>query len=79
LNIRKDRFPEIKKIFGVKGFFYAVVYSPLYYKNGKKEKTRHAVLIDRNFNIVHPVNKAYDGLKQFPEAEALGYNGITEI
>lgn len=76
-----DRFNEIKDMPGVKGYFYAGVLSPTYYTsdNWNKQWTTHAVIIDKQFNIVHPVNKSYVGIKQFPEAQRLGYNGIIDI
>ncbi len=39
----------------------------------------HAVIIDKNYNIVHDPNHNNEGLSSYPMAEELGYNGIINI
>jgi hypothetical protein len=75
---KQDDFPLIKEMEGIDGYFFASVFSPKFYKPGINT-VQHAVLIDKDFNIVHPVNKEYDGMIDFPEHEQLGYHGITNI
>lgn len=75
----KDRFNEIKEMEGVNGYFYAAVYSPKYYNPTDVCPITHAVIIDKNFNIVHDVNKEYNNCAYYPEASAIGYNGIVYI
>jgi len=75
----RNRLHIIKKMEGVGGYFYASVYSPKYYDLKDKPPVTHAVIIDKNFNIVHDVNPANDGLISYPESKKLKYNGILDI
>lgn len=75
----EDRFNEIKKLEGVNGLFYAAVYSPKHYNKDDENPTTHAVIIDKDFNIVHDVNSEYKNIKKYPEADKIGYNGIVCI
>jgi len=75
----RNRLNNIKKMDGVKGYFYASVYSPKYYDPKDKLPITHAVIIDKNFNIVHDVNPANDDLTSYPESKKLKYNGILDI
>ena len=75
----EDRFPEIKEMAGVKGYFYASVYSPIFYHPEAKDPCTHAVVIDKDYNIVHDVNKQNLEVKVYPEADKMGYNGILTI
>ena len=75
----KTSLYRVKKLEGVKGYFYASVYSPRYYNPKDNPPTTHAVIIDKNYNIVHDVNPMYLGLKEYPEAKKLRYNGILDI
>jgi len=81
-NIRYHR-PSIitpKKLFrysGVNGLFYATVYSPKYFTMANR--TTHAVIIDRDFNIVHDPNPGYENIIRYPLSELIGYNGIRSI
>jgi|ERR1035437_5593358 hypothetical protein len=75
----RNRLHKIKKMKGVKGYFFASVYSPKYYDPNDKPPVTHAVIIDKNFNIIHDVNPANDGLISYPESKKLKYNGILDI
>jgi hypothetical protein len=72
-----------KDLIGIKGLFYASVYSPKYYDKEKginrMQQVTHAVLIDKNYNIVFDPNPNYKGLLKYPEADVLGYNGILNV
>lgn len=61
---------------GIGGFFEATVYSPGLYT--KENPVCHAVIVDKNFNIVHDPNPNYKGVK-YPEADKLGFNGIIGV
>lgn len=76
-----DRFNEIKDMEGVNGYFYAGVYSPKYQHlvEHRKDAVTHAVIIDKNFNIVHDPNQEYRELNNYPYADEIGYNGIMDI
>lgn len=63
-------------IVGINGYFYAVVYSPKFYD---EFKGKHAVIIDKNYNIVHDPNPDNKGITKYPEADKLGYNGILYV
>ena len=62
---------------GVNGYFYAGVYSPKYFQWDRR--TEHAVIIDRDFNIVHDPNEGYKDLLNYPLTSLLGYNGIVDV
>lgn len=66
---------------GVNGIFYATVISPKYFDPTKdyKGQVTHAVLIDKNYNIIHDPNPENQALKEYPMAKELGYNGILHI
>ena len=70
---------RVKKYEGVNGYFFASVYSPKYYDPNDSPSTTHAVIVDRNFNIVHDVNPTNKNLKEYPEAKKLKYNGLLNI
>ena len=73
---------DIKNLNGVGGYFYGVVMSPKYYKPDlpiyNENQIHHAVIIDKNFNIVNPINKEYENTK-FPLCDEIGYNGLLYI
>ena len=76
-----DRFEEIKNMKGVNGYFYAGVYSPKYHLLAEhpKDAVTHAVIIDKDFNIVHDPNSENQELEKYPYADEIGYNGIMDI
>lgn len=69
----------------INGYYDAVVYSPRYFNldehksNPNYESTCHAVIIDRDFNIVHDPNPNYKDIKKYPLADELGYNGVIGV
>lgn len=75
----RTRLYKIKKMEGVKGYFYASVYSPKYYNQKDNPPVTHAIIIDKDFNIVHDVNPTNNGLISYPESKKLKYNGILDI
>lgn len=70
----KDRMPDIKEMPGIKGLFYASVLSPRFYNSSDNVPVTHAVIIDKNFNIVHDPN--YPPGTKYPLADIIGYNGV---
>lgn len=64
---------------GVNGLFYAGVLSPKYFSWGARNDTTHAVIIDKDYNIVFDPNKEYENLYQYPLAPLLRYNGIVDV
>lgn len=83
-TIRNGRHPQYKHHFfdkmsehkGVNGLFFASVYSPAFYDANDETPTTHAVIIDKNFNIVHDPNPNYQDNMTYPLADEIGYNGI---
>ena len=65
-------FEKVKSFSGVNGLFLACVHSV------KREGATHAVIIDKNFNIVHDPNIDYKGEPK-PLAKELGYNGVIHV
>ncbi len=70
---------NIKIMEGINGFFLAGVYSPSERLNDDGSLSEHAVIINKNFEIVHDPNHAYKDIKVYPQAEKLGFNGIVDI
>ena len=70
-------FESLGKYDGVGGYFFASVYSPLLFKYN--DWTCHAVIVNKNFQIVHDPNKKNEGIKFYPFAGLIGYNGIRDI
>lgn len=75
----KNRFAELQNMKGVKGYFFASVCSPKYFDLEKQHYSTHAVLINRDLNIVHDPNPHYATIKEYPYAKELGFNGIIDI
>ena len=75
----RSRSYKLKEMEGVNGYFYASVYSPKYYNPNDKPPTTHAVIIDKDLNIVHDVNPENGGVICYPEAKKLKFNGILDV
>jgi hypothetical protein len=78
--IPECRFSELQKMQGIKGYWYATVFSQKFYDPSKSwgAQIQHAVIIDKDLNIVHdpnPNNKS-DG---YLRANEIGYNGILSV
>ncbi len=77
-QLENYKLDEVKNLEGVNGYFYASVYSPKYNPNGDKGGVTHAVIVDKDLNIVFDPNPNYpEGIK-YPTHEE-GYNGIINI
>ena len=74
-----DRFEELKEMEGVKGCFFATVYSPKFYDPLSISQITHAVIVDQFLNVVNPVNKEYEGMTKFPLHDLIGFNGILNV
>lgn len=74
---RPSDIPKLKEMSGVNGFFYASVLSPKYYTKGNFNS--HAVVVDKNCNIVHDPNPEYQNIKSYPEADIIGFGGVTNV
>jgi hypothetical protein len=80
----EDDLVKLQTMDGVNGFFFASVYSPKYFNPATftepdTRRVTHAVIIDKDLNIVHDPNPAYSGIKQYPLHEFLGYNGVQHV
>ena len=64
---------------GVNGYFFASVLSPRHFSWGERDDSQHAVVIDRDYNIVHDPNPEYKDLYMYPLANLIRYNGIVNI
>ena len=65
----------------IKEFYCASVISPTYYDKDKpiKEQVFHAVIIDKDCNIIFDTVEKYKGIKQYPLHEAIGFNGVADV
>ncbi len=86
----KDKMQKvIKQLNGVNGYFIAAVYSPKYFNPenycdaSMPRAITHAVIVDKQLNIVHdpnPNNNDYvTGEKSYPLSRQLLHNGITYV
>lgn len=64
---------------GVNGYFYAGVLSPNNFDFKDKIIHTHAVIIDRDYNVVHDPNPAYKDILGYPLGSLMGYNGIIDV
>ena len=70
----------IKPEDGIGGAFLACVYSPKYTTADEHPMNHlHSVLCDKDFNIIHDPQKAYEGIVMYPYSILIGYNGIRNI
>jgi hypothetical protein len=69
----KSDLSSVSSEIGVNGYFFAIVRSQV------NEGGHHAVVIDKNCNIVHPVNKKYEGITEFEKRSDKEINGIVYI
>lgn len=73
--LEKYSLDSIKNYEGIGGYFYASVNSPKFHETGGT----HAVVIDKDFNIVHDPNPNYKGLKIYSKSDVIQYNGILYV
>ena len=81
-NSEYSTIEKLKDFKGINGLFYASVFSPKYYKeeNGiEGHQVTHAVVINKNFEIVFDPNREYKNIKEYPASDKLGYKGIKNI
>jgi hypothetical protein len=62
---------------GINGYFYASVLSVKYF-TWEKQIT-HAVIIDRDFNIVHDPGPHNQDILAYPLSNILGFNGVINV
>lgn len=72
INPKQD-LTTIKDEEGINGYFFGIVRSKINIEG------HHAVVVDRNCNIIHTVNKEYDGIKQFDKRSESEINGLIFI
>lgn len=69
----------------VNGFYEATVYSPGYFDEAKYfadpsyQPVYHAVIIDKDFKIIHDPNPRYKGIENYPLSDMIGYNGVIGV
>ena len=73
---------HIKECESVNGYYYAYVYSPglfdrvQYICNPEYKATTHAIIIDKELNVIHDPHPHYQGIVDYPLHERLGNHGI---
>jgi hypothetical protein len=72
-------FDRLEDCEGINEYFIASVYSIKHFDPLSDNITRHAVVIDKKFNIINPVGESYKGITKFPLHDIIGYNGIIDI
>jgi len=75
-----DFFPNLTSNHAINGLYLATVYSPKYTNpNEPPIAHTHAVLCDKDFNVIHDPNPEYKDIKCYPYSKLIGYNGIREV
>jgi hypothetical protein len=74
--VEEQHIKTLHKYEGINGLFIASVYSPKYFRPEDNEIGSHSVIIDKDYNIVFDPNPEYQGIKEYPLAKEIGYNGI---
>ena len=73
---------ELPLDMSVNGYFDAVVFSPSYFKEDIYRQTGaaacHAVICDKDYNIIHDPAPKYAGIV-YPLSDELGKNGIVGV
>ncbi len=80
----REEFESISNLNGIRGYFYASVYSPAFFKaedliSKTTSPATHAVIIDKDFNIVHDPNPLNKDVKEYPLAHRIGFNGVLSV
>lgn len=84
-NYPKSEYSTINKLKnsdGINGLFYASVFSPKYFKKEdgpEAYQITHAVLINKNYEIVFDPNLDYQNINSYPASDYLGFNGINNV
>lgn len=70
----------IREYEGINGLFVASVFSPKYFNYSDRGiHQTHAVIIDKNFNIVHDPNPEYENILEYPLARLIKYSGVRNV
>lgn len=78
--LKKRTLEVLDNYKGVDGYFIGAVISPHNFSwgSGPLEHT-HAVIINKDFEIVHDPNPNYRGIIRYPFSRELGYNGVYMV
>lgn len=63
---------------GIDGLFMGVVLSPKYFKNLDDHQT-HAVVVDKDCNVIFDPNPEYKNIIEYPYGGLIGYNGVLYV
>ena len=79
-DYRRTEFKDLN-LPGVDGYFFATVYSPIYhdFTDIKNPQVTHAIIVDKDFNIIHDPNPLNKGMSSYPFHDLIGCNGIINI
>lgn len=73
--LSKDNVAELD---GVDGLFFCSVLSPKYFSWEDKDNA-HAVICDKDLNIIHDPNMDYKNILSYPLSSIIGNNGIISL
>ena len=65
--------------------YEATVFSPAYFDDERFKSDSnyipvcHAVIVNKDFKIVHDPNPNYRGIKKYPLADVIGHNGVIGV
>lgn len=72
-------FKFLHKEEGVNGLFYASVFSPKFNPNGDDSGASHAVIVDKDLNVVFDPSTLYQNNIEYPRSKEIGYNGVKYV
>lgn len=78
-NKDKPSLDLLKNYEGIDGLFYADIYSPGNYNANDELPAMHAVVIDKDCNIIHDPEEKYQSVKEYPRSKELGFNGVIDV
>ena len=81
-NSEYSTISQLKDHEGIDGLFYASVFSPKYFKEEdgiEAYQVCHAVIINKDYEIVFDPNLEYKNLEKYPASDIMGYNGVKTV
>lgn len=77
-KMNPSRWIDTSTVCFIEDYACAQVYSPKYYRGKNLNQGFHAVVVNRDLQIVHDPVREYDGV-EYPLTKILGSNGVVGI
>ena len=79
-------FKELLPDYGhINEYYEATVFSPGYFEEEKFNRDSnyspvcHAVIVNKDFKIIHDPNPKYKGVEKYPLYDTIGFNGVIGV